>query len=213
VVFFGSGETPKIAVLAWVSLWPIFFSTLAGVRNVDPILIKTGQSMTAGKIATFWKIILPAAAPQIFSGLRIGVEMSFFILIAAEMTGATAGLGWIIHSAGALYQVPRIYAAGLCVVVLGVLINRFLVFLKNGFFFWKDSIIAGSASFASGPANGGLAPSPGPEAGGSKISGGVIAVVITIFVIILAVGIHQIILAELRLNDPTIIPEYRIWTE
>ncbi|MDR1676859.1 MAG: ABC transporter permease subunit [Deltaproteobacteria bacterium] len=200
VVFFGSGETPKIAVLAWVSLWPIFFSTLSGVRNVDPVLVKTGRSMNTGPLKTFWKIILPAIAPQIFAGLRIGVEMSFFILIAAEMTGATAGLGWIVHSAGALYQVPRIYGAGLCIVILGVIINRFLVFLQNAFFFWKESVdpIAGSR---------------GPAPGAKKISTFKVFLITVIFVLTLAVGIHQIVVAEIRLNDPTTIPEYRIWTE
>jgi NitT/TauT family transport system permease protein len=200
VVFFGSGEAPKIAVLAWVSLWPIFFSTLTGVKNVDPAMIKIGRSMKAGKITIFWKIALPASAPQVFSGLRLGVEMSFFILIAAEMTGATAGLGWIIHSAGALYQVPRIYGAGLCVVILGVLINRFLVFIQNGLFFWKESVdpILGASR---------------PLDSGQKISPLKIAMAMAVFVLILAMGIHQIILAERRLNDPTIIPEYRVWTE
>jgi NitT/TauT family transport system permease protein len=200
VVFFGSGEAPKIAVLAWVSLWPVFFSTLSGVRNVDPVLVKTGLSMKAGPVATFWKIILPATAPQVFSGLRIGVEMSFFILIAAEMTGATAGLGWIIHSAGALYQVPRIYGAGLCVVTLGVIINGFLVFLQNGLFFWKESVdpIAGARG----------------QAGGSKkISPLKIYLAIAVFVLVLAVGIHQIVQAENRLNDPSVVPEYRVWHE
>jgi NitT/TauT family transport system permease protein len=200
VVFFGSGEVPKIAVLTWVSLWPIFFSTLTGVRNIDPSLIKIGRSMKASKFSAFWKIVLPATAPQIFSGLRIGVEMSFFILIAAEMTGATAGLGWIIHSAGALYQVPRIYGAGLCVVILGLLINRFLVFLQNGLFFWKESVDP-----ILGPSR--------PLDSRQKISPLKIFLAIAIFTLVLAIGFQQIILAERRLNDPTIIPEYRVWTE
>ncbi|MDR2368303.1 MAG: ABC transporter permease [Deltaproteobacteria bacterium] len=199
VVFFGSGETPKIAVLAWVSLWPIFFSTLTGVRNVDPVLLDTGRSMGAGKLTSFLRIVLPAAAPQVFSGLRIGVGMSFFILIAAEMTGATAGLGWIIHSAGALYQVPRIYGAGLCVVALGVGLNRFLVFLQNGLFFWKESVDP-------------LLGAERPSQGGKRISSLKIALALAAFLLVLAVGVHEIILAEVRLNDPTAIPEYRVWS-
>ena len=198
VVFFGAGETPKIAVLAWVSAWPIFFSTMEGFRHVDEAAIKTARSMSAGPWSVFWRISLPSAAPLIFAGLRIGVEMSFFILIAAEMTGATAGLGWIIHSAGALFQIPQLYGAGLCVVVFGVAIVRLLGWIHDGLFFWRGNLDA---------AAGVLAP-PTRRTGVSKrkmaLAGAIIALV-------LASGVHQIVVAETRLNDPTLIPEYRIW--
>lgn len=198
VVFFGSGETAKISVLAWVSLWPVFFGTLAGMRGVDPYLVRTAKSMTAGALASFWKVILPAASPSIFNGVRIGVEMSFFILIAAEMTGATAGLGWIVHSAGALNQVPRIYGAGLCIVVLGVFLNRSLLYFRNGLFFWKAE----------------TDPISGAQLGGGRpIGRAAAAAACAAFVAVMAVGIFEIWRAEALLNDPGEIPEYRVWTE
>ncbi|MDR2141254.1 MAG: ABC transporter permease [Deltaproteobacteria bacterium] len=138
VIMFGLGETPKIAVLAWVSLWPIFFGAETAFRNVNPQLLKTALSMNCRSWAIFWRITLPASLPAIFTGARIGVEMSFFILIAAEMTGATAGLGWIIHNAGAAYQTERIYGAGVCVVILGVGINRFLELIRQNFLAWGE---------------------------------------------------------------------------
>jgi NitT/TauT family transport system permease protein len=156
--------------------------------------------MKAGRLKTFRKILLPAAAPQVFSGLWIGVEMSFFILIAAEMTGATAGLGWIIHSAGALYQVPRIYGGRVVRGPLGRANQPLSGLPAKGLFFWKESVdpIAGASR---------------PEEGGQPISVLKLSLAAGLFVLVLAIGIHQIVLAELRLNDPTIIPEYRVWTE
>lgn len=199
VVFFGAGELPKIAVLAWVSLWPVFFGTLAGVRGVDPGLVRTARSMTAGTAAVFWKVVLPAASPSVFNGMRIGVEMSFFILIAAEMTGATAGLGWIVHSAGALNQVPRIYGAGLCIVFLGVLMNRSLLFFRNGLFFWKT----------------GTDPLTGVQTGGGarRLGLGSALAAAAVFAAVMGVGAYEIWRAEVLLNDPGEIPEYRVWTE
>ncbi|MDR1609208.1 MAG: ABC transporter permease [Deltaproteobacteria bacterium] len=138
VIMFGLGETPKIAVLSWVSLWPIFFGSQAAFRAVDPQLIKTAKSLCCGPWAIFWKVTAPSSLPSIFNGARVGVEMSFFILIAAEMTGATAGLGWIIHNAGAAYETDRIYGAGICVVILGVGLNRFLHLIRRGFLAWSD---------------------------------------------------------------------------
>ncbi|MDR1039969.1 MAG: ABC transporter permease [Deltaproteobacteria bacterium] len=199
VVFFGAGEVAKVAVLAWVSLWPIFFGTLSGTRAVDPNLVRTARSMTAGHLAVFRKVVLPAASPSIFNGMRIGVEMSFFILIAAEMTGATAGLGWIVHSAGALNQVPRIYGAGLCIVALGVLLNRSLLFFRDGLFFWKP----------------GTDPLTGARTGGGsrRIGPRGAAVAAAVFAAVMAVGAYEIWRAEIMLNDPGEIPEYRVWTE
>ncbi|MDR2612902.1 MAG: ABC transporter permease [Deltaproteobacteria bacterium] len=198
VVFFGAGETPKIAVLAWVSLWPVFFGSLAGMRGVDPGLLKTARSMNAGALSSFRKVVLPAASPSIFNGVRIGVEMSFFILIAAEMTGATAGLGWIVHSAGALNQVPRIYATGVCIVALGVFLNRSLVFFRNGLFFWKTE---------TDPVTG------AHMGGGRRVGPAAAALACAVFALVMVVGAYEIWKAERLLNDPAEIPEYRVWTE
>ncbi|MDR1081688.1 MAG: ABC transporter permease [Deltaproteobacteria bacterium] len=200
VVFFGAGELPKIAVLAWVSLWPVLFGTLAGVRGVDPALIRTARSMAAGSSAVFWKVVLPAASPSVFNGMRTGVGMSFFILIAAEMTGATAGLGWIVHSAGALNQVPRIYGAGLCIVLLGVLLNRSLLFFGNGLFFWWKS---------------GTDPLAGVRTEGAARRLGLRSALAAaaLFAVAMGVGAYEIWRAEALLNDPGEMPEYRVWAE
>jgi NitT/TauT family transport system permease protein len=200
IVFFGGGEAAKISVLAWVSLWPIFFATLTGIKQVDPNLIKTARSMGAGHGDIFFKVIIPNSLPSIFNGTRIGVQVSFFILIAAEMTGAIAGLGWIVHSAGALNQVNMIYAAGLLIVLLGVFLNRFLNYLHKGLFFWKSELdpIAGVSK-------------PGDHR--NRLSVWKLSVISACFLLIVGVGVYEIYLAEVMLNDPSVVPEYRVWTE
>jgi NitT/TauT family transport system permease protein len=124
--------------------------------------------------------------------------MSFFILIAAEMTGATAGLGWIVHNAGAVYQVPRIYGAGFCIVVLGVFLNRFFVSLQNGLFFWKESV-------------GSLWGRAAPEKN-KKLSRKALFFRCLFLAIVLFIGIRQMQIAEALLNDPQSQVEYRIWS-
>ncbi|MDR1166629.1 MAG: ABC transporter permease [Deltaproteobacteria bacterium] len=199
VVFFGVGETPKIAVLAWVSLWPIFFSALSAFKNVDPILVKTALATRATPFSLFRAVILPASLPSVFHGVRLGVEMSFFILIAAEMTGATAGLGWIIHNAGALNQVDRIYAAGVCVVFLGVALNWFTLYLKRGLFFWDERRDPFST----------MAP------GGARrpVGRGRLAIAVAVFLALMAVGAWRIFEAERLLNDPSTVHEYHVSRE
>jgi len=139
ILFFGIGEGAKLAVVTWVCIWPLLYNTISGVRRVDPILIKTALSMKINNLDMARKVLLPGAKPSIFLGLRLGVEMSFFMLIAAEMIGATAGVGWLFHNSAMNNQIPRMYAAGICIVILGIILNRFLIYIQNKVFFWKES--------------------------------------------------------------------------
>lgn len=138
ILFFGIGEKAKVAIVAWVCLWPIIYHTMSGIKNVDFVLIKTAKSLNISKWSMLWKLLLPGAAPEIFIGLRISVEMSFFMLIAGEMIGATAGLGWLYHNAAMLFAIDRLYAAGICIVLLAITMNRSLLYIQNGLFFWKE---------------------------------------------------------------------------
>jgi NitT/TauT family transport system permease protein len=131
VLFFGLGETAKIVVIAWVSLWPILFYTITAVRGVDPVLVKSGRSFGITTNDLYLKVILPAALPVIFVGLRIGAGLVFFMIVAVEMLGANAGIGWLVHNSAMNYMIPRIYAGTVFIVVLGYLLNRFLLILER----------------------------------------------------------------------------------
>ncbi|MGA2654236.1 MAG: ABC transporter permease [Terracidiphilus sp.] len=137
MLFFGIGERTKVAVLVWVCVWPILHHTITGVQAIDPALIKSALSMGISRQGLLTRVLLPGAARSIFVGIRVAAGLSFFMLIAAEMIGANAGLGWLMHNAAALYLVPRIYAAGTVIVILGVAINKGLFVLEQRIFFWE----------------------------------------------------------------------------
>lgn len=139
LLFFGIGETAKVAVVGWVTLWPILFYTITATRNVDPVQIRSAASMGVGRVQMLWKVILPASVPTIFIGVRNGASLTFFVLIAAEMLGANGGLGWMVHNAAMNYLIPRIYAAAAFIVLLGFLLNRFLLYVENSLFVWHES--------------------------------------------------------------------------
>jgi len=141
ILFFGIGEIVKLMVVAWVCLWPLLFNTIEGVKNADPALVKMADAMCAGRIVTLATVILPGASAFIFAGLRVGVEMAFFMLIAAEMVGATDGLGWLLHNSAMNYQIGRIYAASLVTVLLSFGLSVLLKFLQNRLFFWRESVL------------------------------------------------------------------------
>jgi len=149
MLFFGIGETAKIAVIAWVSLWPVLLYTITAVRNVDLLQVKTALSMGISGKDLLIKVIYPAALPVVFVGLRIGASITFFILVASEMLGANAGIGWLVHNSAMNYQIPRIYAGATFIVILGYLLNRSLLIMERDLFAWREEAVF--TSRATGP--------------------------------------------------------------
>jgi NitT/TauT family transport system permease protein len=139
LLFFGIGETAKLAVISWVSVWPVLFYTMTGTRTVDPVQEKSAASMGISAGELILKVILPAALPTIFVGIRIGATITFYILVASEMLGASAGLGYLVHNAAMNYQIPRIYAGATFIVLFGYLLNRLLIYIGALLFAWQEN--------------------------------------------------------------------------
>ena len=89
ILFLGIGEASKIAIIFWSVQWPILLNTIAGVKSVDPLLIKSARAMGASPLILFLKVILPGSLPSIFTGIRLSATDAILMLIAAEMIGAT----------------------------------------------------------------------------------------------------------------------------
>lgn len=144
ILFFGIGEMSKAAIIFWGVQWPILLNTISGVKNVDPLLIKSARSMGASQLVIFRKVVLPAALPSIFTGARLGATSAILLLIAAEMVGAKAGLGFLIFDAQQKFQIPRMYAAILLMSVIGYLANYTLVRLEKKYTAWKEELRPGN---------------------------------------------------------------------
>jgi NitT/TauT family transport system permease protein len=138
ILFFGIGEAAKVSIIFWSCLWPVLFTTISGVQQVDPLYIKSARAIGADKVTIFFKVILPGAAPPIFTGVRIGATTAFLMLIAAEMIGASAGLGWLIHNSTVNNQMPRLFAATITIALLGMAINYLIYWLEWNILTWKQ---------------------------------------------------------------------------
>jgi NitT/TauT family transport system permease protein len=135
----GIGETSKITMVLYASVWPILLSTVNGVRTVDPLLVKAARSMGLGSVRLFDKVILPASVPTIFTGIRVAAAHSILVLIAAEMVGAKAGLGYFVNAAEFNFQIPEMYAGILSLALLGLLVNFALVRIEARLSMWRVS--------------------------------------------------------------------------
>ncbi|MFE7798083.1 ABC transporter permease [Nocardia sp. NPDC057440] len=137
VLILGIGETSKVALVVYASSFPILLNTITGVRTVDPLLIKSAVSLGLSPLRLFQKVILPAALPSIFTGLRMAAAGSILVLLAAEMVGARAGLGYLITAAQQNFQIPNMYAGILAISLLGLVFNGVLVALERHFSRWR----------------------------------------------------------------------------
>lgn len=142
ILFFGIGEVAKISIIFWSCIWPILFTTIAGVHQVDPLLIKGARSMGAGRITIFFKVVLPGAAPSIFTGLRFGSSVAFLMLIAAEMIGASAGLGWLVHNSAVNSIMPRLFASTITIALLSMGLNYLIHWIEGNVVTWRQDINA-----------------------------------------------------------------------
>jgi NitT/TauT family transport system permease protein len=127
----GIGDTSKISIIAYASFWPVLYNTIGGARNVDPLLIKAARSLGTSDRRLLRKVILPAALPTIFTGIRLAGAASILVLITTEFVGAKAGLGYLISSSQFNFQIPQMYAGILTVSAIGVAFNYFLLFLEK----------------------------------------------------------------------------------
>ncbi|MFI6362329.1 ABC transporter permease [Nocardia sp. NPDC050630] len=137
ILILGIGETSKIALVVYASFFPILLNTITGVRTVDPLLIKSAISLGFSPIRLFQKVILPAAVPSIFTGVRMAAASSILVLIAAEMVGARAGLGYLITAAQQNFQIPNMYAGIIAISLLGLGFNGVLVALERRLSRWR----------------------------------------------------------------------------
>jgi NitT/TauT family transport system permease protein len=133
----GIGDTSKIAIIAYACFWPLLYNTISGARDVDPLLVKSARSLGLPQLTLFYKVIVPASLPTIFTGVRLAAAASMLVLITTEYVGAKAGLGYMIISAQFNFQIPQMYAGILTVSVIGVALNYLLVFIESKVLRWR----------------------------------------------------------------------------
>ncbi|MGD0817617.1 MAG: ABC transporter permease [Methanomassiliicoccales archaeon] len=141
ITLLGIGEFSKISIIFWVCQWPILFNTVTGIRNVDPSLVKMARSIGLTKFQMFRKVLLPAALPSVFTGIRMSAVFAFFMLIGAEMIGSTSGIGYMIIQAQATFQMDKMWVGIVTVAFLGIIVNYAILLIERRLSGWKEEIV------------------------------------------------------------------------
>jgi NitT/TauT family transport system permease protein len=140
VMFFGIGETSKTVIIFWAVIWVALINTTAGVGAIDPSLVKAARSMGAGAARLFVSVIFPSALPYIFAGLRVSAANSILVLVAAEMIGASKGLGYALSYYQKNWKIPDLYAYLIVMAILGLALNYSLESVERRAFRWREDV-------------------------------------------------------------------------
>ena len=119
ILWFGIGDGSKIFVIALAASFPVILNTFAGARSIDTNLIRASRSLGATELEIFKGIVLPASLPHIFTGVRLAWGISLIVIIAAEMVGATVGMGYMVLEAQQTFRTERVFAGIFVIGVIG----------------------------------------------------------------------------------------------
>jgi nitrate/nitrite transport system permease protein len=128
---FRDGQPSAIFVIFITSIWPIIINTAVGIRNIPQDYRNVSAVLRLNPLEFFSKIMLPSAAPYIFTGLRIGVGLSWLAIVAAEMLIGGVGIGFFIWDAWNSSHISEIIVALVYVGIIGFILDRFVAVVGN----------------------------------------------------------------------------------
>ncbi|QNE21342.1 ABC transporter permease [Kribbella qitaiheensis] len=119
----GIGPTMQVVTIASAAVWPILLNTVDGVRGIDPLVGDAARSYRIGWTDRTFRLIIPAASPQIVAGLRTSVSVAVVMVVVSEMVGATHGIGYQLLHAQRSFDITGMWASMVLLGVLGYVLN------------------------------------------------------------------------------------------
>jgi ABC-type nitrate/sulfonate/bicarbonate transport system permease component len=136
ILFLGLDDALKIFVVSFSVFFPVLVSTVGGVRGVDGVLLNTASTFGTKRIRTLTRVVLPAAAPTILAGLRIALSLALITTVVAEMIAGSSGIGYYIMETQYALRPDQMYAAVLCLALIGYLLNRGFLAIERRALHW-----------------------------------------------------------------------------
>ncbi|SEB78717.1 sulfonate transport system permease protein [Pseudomonas mohnii] len=145
LLWLGIDETSKIVLIAIGAFFPVYLNGVAAIRNIDRKLVEVGQMYGFSHRRLVQRILLPAALPGLFTGLRSGMSLAWMFLVAAELIAATKGLGYLLSDGRETSRPDIVLAAIIVLALLGKLSDGLLASLEKRFLAWRDTFNGHSA--------------------------------------------------------------------
>ncbi len=140
ILWFGIGDTQNQFIIFLGIFFPILLNTIAGVKGVEPNLIRAARCLGANDWNILWRVVLKAALPQIVTGIRIGLGVGWMALVAAELVGANSGLGFLINDARTVLRTDYVIVGMATIGLVGLLIDWCIRMLMRRILPWSRSM-------------------------------------------------------------------------
>lgn len=139
MILFGLGPRSAFFLVFLGAFYPILLNTVFGVRSVEKRLFEAAAMLGCSPAAQFHKVVLPAALPSIFTGLRLGLGLAWFVIVVGEMTGVPQGLGAVIMDGRTLSRTELVICGMIVIGIAGFVSDRIVVALMNRLLRWSPS--------------------------------------------------------------------------
>ena len=139
MILFGLGPKSAFFLVCLGAFYPILVNTIFGVRSVDPRLFEAASMLGCQGTAQFYRVVLPASLPAIFTGLRLGLGFAWVVIVVGEMTGVQTGLGAIIMEARQLSRTEIVISGMIVIGIAGFVSDRLVVLLGQWLLRWSPS--------------------------------------------------------------------------
>ena len=136
ILVFGTGTEMKVFIIAFVCLWPILLNTIDGVTGVDPALRETTRVYGVSTIDRIRLVVMPAAAPQIFAGMRTSLSLALILMVISEMVASTNGIGYFVLQAQRRFNMPEMWSGIFVLGILGYALNAGFVLVERRVLRW-----------------------------------------------------------------------------
>ena len=144
IVVLGVGNAGKVFLIAFVCLWPILLNTIDGVTGLDPTLRETARSYGVGGRERLLRIVLPAASPQIFAGMRLSLSLALILMVISEMVASTNGIGFFVLQSQRSFAIPEMWSGILLLGILGYVLNALFLLVERRVLRWHRGARASS---------------------------------------------------------------------
>jgi ABC-type nitrate/sulfonate/bicarbonate transport system permease component len=128
ILLLGTESTMRIVLIAFGSIWPVLLNTIEGTRTVDPVQIDTAMAFRLPRGARLLRIVLPAAMPKIFAGIRISLALAVILMVVSELVASTNGIGYRILNSQIMFLLTDMWCGIVLLAIIGYALNA--LFLK-----------------------------------------------------------------------------------
>ena len=139
MILFGLGARSAFFLVFLGAFYPILLNTVFGVRSVEKRLFEAASMLGCSGTAQFFRVVLPASLPSIFTGLRLGLGLAWFVIVVGEMTGVPQGLGAVIMDGRTLSRTELVICGMIVIGIAGFISDRIVVAIMNRLLRWSPS--------------------------------------------------------------------------